>query len=92
MSVAAAIVYPLRPGLSHLHTFFGNSDVSGTTSTADLGNLANFGRSTCAGGLANRSAYWVPAMVKPVPAPLTGRAEAIDDPALLLVVLLRMRT
>jgi hypothetical protein len=59
------IVYPGQRGKSHLHTFFGNSDVNGDTDTT-LGNLSTFGRSTCDGGIANRSGYWVPAVINTV--------------------------
>jgi hypothetical protein len=54
------IVYPGQPGASHLHVFFGNSGVDAFSSSQSLMAAAG---STCAGGLANRSAYWVPAMV-----------------------------
>lgn len=61
------IVYPGQPGKSHLHTFFGNSDVNGTLTETTLGNLANFGRTTCAGGVGvNSSGYWVPAVINTV--------------------------
>ncbi|MGL5819584.1 MAG: DUF1996 domain-containing protein [Phycicoccus sp.] len=54
------IVAPGKPGGSHLHMFFGNTqaDAHSTTDT-----LVNSGGSTCAGGIANRSAYWMPAVV-----------------------------
>ncbi|HAE99910.1 MAG TPA: hypothetical protein DCG63_01275, partial [Methylophilaceae bacterium] len=48
------IVYPSVPGASHLHTFFGNVDVS-AYSTND--SLRTSGNTTCAGGIANRSGY-----------------------------------
>jgi hypothetical protein len=54
------IVYPGTVGQSHLHTFFGNTAVN-ENSTTD--SLLAFGNSTCRGGIANRSAYWVPTMV-----------------------------
>lgn len=54
------IIYPGQPGKSHLHTFFGNT-VTGAYSTVE--SIATAGNSTCKGGIANRSAYWVPAMV-----------------------------
>jgi hypothetical protein len=51
------IVFPGKPGASHLHTFFGNTSVNAlSTSLSD-------GSSTCLGGIANRSAYWVPTML-----------------------------
>lgn len=54
------IVYPGKKGAAHLHTFFGNSD---TTYLSTANSLAISGNSTCQGGVANRSAYWVPAMI-----------------------------
>ena len=54
------IVYPNQPGKSHLHIFFGNGGAN-ASSTAD--SLANTGDSTCAGGIANRTAYWAPALI-----------------------------
>ncbi len=62
------IVYPGQPGLSHLHSYFGNTvaDASSTHASLRAG-----GNSTCDGGIANRSAYWAPALLnaslKPVP-------------------------
>ncbi|HZW74481.1 MAG TPA: DUF1996 domain-containing protein [Caldimonas sp.] len=54
------IVYPGVPGAAHLHTFFGNTATS-ATSTAD--SIRTSGNSTCLGGTINRSAYWVPSMI-----------------------------
>jgi hypothetical protein len=54
------IVAPGQPGASHLHAFFGNTAVD-AHSTAQ--SIATTGNSTCQGGTANRSAYWVPAMI-----------------------------
>jgi hypothetical protein len=54
------IVYPGRPGAAHLHMFFGNT---GTNAHSTAASIAGTGRSTCAGGTANRSAYWVPALI-----------------------------
>lgn len=54
------IVFPGQPGMSHLHAFFGNT---GTNAYSTAESLATTGNSTCAGGIANRSAYWVPAMI-----------------------------
>ncbi len=53
------IVKPGQPGKSHLHTFFGNTLATGD-STPD--SIATTGSSTCHGGTANRSAYWVPTL------------------------------
>jgi hypothetical protein len=60
MSADDPIVAPNRPGASHLHVFFGNT-AANAYSTAD--SIRNTGNSTCSGGTANRSGYWVPAMV-----------------------------
>jgi hypothetical protein len=54
------LVFPGQPGASHLHTFFGNSDTN-AYSTSD--SIQYSGGSTCRGGTANRSAYWVPSMI-----------------------------
>jgi Domain of unknown function (DUF1996) len=54
------IIYPGQPGRSHLHAFFGNTGVN-ANSTAH--SIATSGNSSCRGGTANRSAYWVPAMI-----------------------------
>lgn len=60
MSFDDSLVYPGQPGRSHFHTFFGNT-LSDANSTADSIRLT--GNSTCRGGIANRSSYWVPAML-----------------------------
>jgi hypothetical protein len=54
------IVYPGRPGAAHLHMFFGNTRADAASTPA---SIAQTGNSTCAGGIANRSAYWVPALI-----------------------------
>jgi hypothetical protein len=54
------IVYPGKPGKSHLHTFFGNT---GTSAGSTAESIAGSGASTCRGGTANRTAYWVPTMI-----------------------------
>jgi hypothetical protein len=56
------IVYPGQPGKSHLHQFYGN-DAADAFST--YGSLRTKGQSTCNKGpfAANRSAYWMPAML-----------------------------
>ena len=54
------IVFPGRPGVSHLHTFVGNTSAD-ASSTAD--SLLDKGGSTCAGGTLNRTAYWMPSMI-----------------------------
>lgn len=60
MSKDDPIVFPGQPGRAHLHTFFGNTGVN-AYSTAD--SIANSGNSTCAGGILDRSGYWVPSMI-----------------------------
>jgi hypothetical protein len=54
------ILYPGQSGLSHLHAFFGNT---GTNANSTASSIANTGNSTCRGGIVNRTAYWVPAMI-----------------------------
>ncbi|HEX6361727.1 MAG TPA: DUF1996 domain-containing protein [Albitalea sp.] len=54
------IVFPRQPGRSHLHVFFGNTGADAFSTAA---SLAASGDSTCRGGIANRSAYWVPATI-----------------------------
>ena len=54
------LVYPREPGKSHLHVFFGNT---GTNAYSTAATIAGSGNSTCRGGIANRSAYWVPATI-----------------------------
>ncbi len=54
------IVFPGQPGASHLHTFFGNTGVDSLSTVSSIGSA---GKSTCSGGTANRSAYWVPSMI-----------------------------
>jgi hypothetical protein len=54
------IVYPGQPGKAHLHTFFGNTGAN-ASSTAE--SLRSSGNSTCRGGIANRTAYWVPSVI-----------------------------
>jgi hypothetical protein len=60
MNYDDAIVYPGQPGKAHLHAYFGNTSAN-ASSTAE--SLRNSGNSTCRGGIANRSAYWVPAVI-----------------------------
>jgi hypothetical protein len=54
------IVYPGQAGASHLHQFFGNTDITANTTSSTVGTTGN---STCSGGTANRTGYWTPAMV-----------------------------
>ncbi len=54
------IVYPGKVGAAHLHTYFGNKN---TNAFSTATSLATSGKSTCVGGIANRSAYWVPTLL-----------------------------
>ncbi|QTD56245.1 DUF1996 domain-containing protein [Parasphingorhabdus cellanae] len=60
------IVYPGKPGKSHLHQFFGNT---GANAYSTYESLRKTGDSTCNNRL-NRSAYWMPAM-------LNGRGQVV---------------
>jgi hypothetical protein len=52
------IVFPGRPGASHLHEFFGNANTDAYSTT-----MVSTALSSCPGGTANQSGYWVPAML-----------------------------
>lgn len=54
------IVFPGRILSTHLHAYFGNTNVDGKSTSA---SIASTGNSTCTGGTVNRSAYWAPAMI-----------------------------
>lgn len=54
------ILFPGQQGRSHLHVFFGNT---GTDYRSTPESILKSGNSTCRGGIVNRSAYWVPAMI-----------------------------
>jgi hypothetical protein len=60
MSFDDPIVFPNQPGMAHLHSFFGNTDVD-AYSTAE--SIRTSGNSTCATGIGNRSGYWIPSMI-----------------------------
>jgi hypothetical protein len=60
MSNDDPIVYPNQQGAAHHHTFFGNASVNFRT---DPATLASVGNSACMGGIANRSAYWIPSLI-----------------------------
>jgi hypothetical protein len=66
------IVYPGQPGKAHLHAYFGNTGADASSTAA---SLRSTGSSTCRGGIANRSAYWVPSIVDT----RTGNAVAPDE-------------
>jgi len=61
MSYNDPIVAPGEPGRSHLHTFFGNT---GADADSTYDSLRTTGNSTCDGGTANRSAYWIPSLLE----------------------------
>lgn len=54
------IVFPGQPGRSHLHAFFGNTLLTGNSTNESINGSGN---STCRGGIANRSGYWVPSVI-----------------------------
>lgn len=54
------IVYPSQPGRSHLHAFLGNTSTDAYTTGS---NIRSKGGSTCRGGTANLSGYWIPALI-----------------------------
>jgi hypothetical protein len=60
MNFDDALVFPGQQGASHLHMYFGNT---GTRFDSTPQSVASSGNSTCRGGIVNRSAYWVPAMI-----------------------------
>jgi Domain of unknown function (DUF1996) len=54
------LVFPGQAGKAHLHVFFGNT---GTNAASTYDSLRASGNGTCRGGIANRSAYWAPALL-----------------------------
>jgi len=60
MNYDDAILSPGQPGQAHLHQYFGNTDVDAFSTD---NTVITSGNSTCAGGVANRSAYWTPALI-----------------------------
>jgi hypothetical protein len=54
------LLYPGNPGAAHLHAFFGNTL---TNASSNATSIANTGNGTCRGGIANRTAYWIPALI-----------------------------
>lgn len=54
------IVYPNQQGAAHHHTFFGNTSLN---YQSNLSSLPTTGSSTCDGGTANNSAYWIPSII-----------------------------
>lgn len=53
------VVFPGRTGAAHAHMFWGNTDAD-AFSTGQ--SLMSSGNSSCEGGTANRSSYWMPVM------------------------------
>lgn len=60
MSNDDPIVFPGVPNATHHHTFFGNTAVTAFSTNASLRAAGN---STCAGGILNRSGYWMPSLI-----------------------------
>ncbi|OYY49131.1 MAG: hypothetical protein B7Y48_07420 [Methylophilales bacterium 28-44-11] len=60
MSNDDPIVFPGVPNATHHHTFFGNTGANAYSTNA---SLRNSGNSTCAGGILNRSGYWMPSLI-----------------------------
>jgi Domain of unknown function (DUF1996) len=60
MSYDDPIVFPGKQGAAHLHTFFGNAGINYASTQA---SIETSGNSSCAGGTANRTGYWVPAVI-----------------------------
>lgn len=54
------IVYPNQEGAAHHHTFFGNT---GAYFNSTPESIKKTGNSTCQGGIANRSSYWLPSLI-----------------------------
>ncbi len=60
MSNNDPIFFPNQKGNAPHHTFFGNTSIDEKTNGDTVFSTGN---STCMGGIANRSGYWVPSMV-----------------------------
>lgn len=60
VSLDDPIVAPGQRFVSHLHSYFGNTQVNGHTTTAQL---LTSGNSTCTGGTLDRSSYWAPSVI-----------------------------
>lgn len=69
------IVWPRQSGRTHGHAFFGNTT---TNSQSDPSQMMTVGRSTCFGGTANRTGYWVPFIVYHCPTGAGGCNTARD--------------
>jgi hypothetical protein len=70
MSTDDPIVFPGEPGRAHLHTFFGNTR---TDAFSTYQSLRSSGNSTCRGGIANRTAYWIPTLMGPGTVPMVPK-------------------
>jgi hypothetical protein len=68
------IVFPGEPGKSHLHMFFGNTDVNAFSTDE---SLLDSGGGTCNGFELNRSGYWTPAL-------LDGKGNAVVPDSIIL--------
>ena len=57
------IVFPGQPGMSHMHTFYGNTstDANSTVSSLSAASPSSCGRGM---GTSDLSAYWVPSLMK----------------------------
>jgi hypothetical protein len=69
------IVWPGQSGRTHLHQFFGNTV---TDAQHDASKMETFGNSTCNGGIANRTGYWVPAFIYHCPVGEVGCNRSRD--------------
>jgi hypothetical protein len=56
------LVFPGQPDMAHLHSFFGNTLTDASTTGPDKLRVPG-ARSTCRGGTANLSAYWLPSLI-----------------------------
>jgi hypothetical protein len=54
------IIFPNVKGASHHHTFFGNT---GARYDSTPESIRTTGNSSCAGGILNRTGYWIPSVV-----------------------------
>jgi hypothetical protein len=54
------LVFPGQQNATHLHMYFGNTSINFGSNPAQVSQIGN---GTCRGGIVNRSAYWVPAMI-----------------------------
>lgn len=60
MSNDDPIVFPGVPNATHHHTFFGNRGITAYTTPE---NIRLSGNGSCAGGILNRSGYWIPSLI-----------------------------